>query len=119
MEKCLAKVGFVDHRVTCIIGCNPNERITEQDVLISVTVTCDISNAVSEDRVDHTVDYSKMVHQVTQIAKQGKFLLIETMAAHCLNELVKSYPTIEHIQVTVRKCLSYQPFVTLEKTINK
>jgi dihydroneopterin aldolase len=113
----LAKIGFAEHRVTAIIGCNHEERLKEQDILVSLEVVYDIEKAVENDDVTQTCDYSKMKHIITRTSQEGKFKLIETLASRCLDAIVDQFPSIHKITITVTKCLVYKPFVTIEKTL--
>ena len=89
-------------KVKCIIGCNPEERVNEQDLFISVDMNADTRKAGASDNLDDTVNYSAVAKQVAAIAIDGKFKLIEALAhgiaEHCLRD-----PRITSVTVTIEK----------------
>ena len=89
-------------KVKCIIGCNPEERVNEQDLFISVDMHADTRKAGTSDNLDDTVNYSAVSKQIAAIAIDGKFKLIEALAhsiaQHCLRD-----PRITSVTVTIEK----------------
>ena len=89
-------------KVKCIIGCNPEERVNEQDLFISVDMHADTRKAGASDNLDDTVNYSAVSKQIAAIAIDGKFKLIEALAhsiaQHCLRD-----PRITSVTVTIEK----------------
>jgi FolB domain-containing protein len=116
----LAKIGFVDHKIKCIIGVNPDERIQEQDVLIDLIVTYDVSKAIENDDVEFTCNYALMAKVITSIAQEGKYKLLETLASACIDAIHLKYQSIQHITLTVKKpqalSTAAYPFVTVDKS---
>ena len=45
-SRMIAKIGFVDHRIECIVGVNPSEREIEQEILLDLLVQYDVQKAV-------------------------------------------------------------------------
>ncbi len=89
-------------KVKCIIGCNTEERVNEQDLFISVDMHADTRKAGASDNLDDTVNYSAVSKQIAAIAIDGKFKLIEALAhsiaQHCLRD-----PRITSVTVTIEK----------------
>ena len=89
-------------RINCIIGCNQEERVKPQDVLVTVRLSCDCRPAGRSDRLEDTINYDQLARQFTQIACEGKFQLIETLAegiaALCLEDR-----RVQQVEVTVEK----------------
>jgi FolB domain-containing protein len=86
----------------CIIGTRPRERVTRQDVSISIEMECDLSAAAQSDSIGDTVDYVDIRDQVVTLVEGSQFFLIETLAdriaALCLNNA-----RITGVRVTVDK----------------
>ncbi len=89
-------------RINCVIGCNPEERVAPQEVLVTARLSCDCSLAGRSDRLEDTINYAKLSEQFIRIAIEGQFALIETLAerlaAFCLEE-----PRVSKVEVTVKK----------------
>lgn len=89
-------------KVSCIIGCNPEERVQEQNLFITVDMQTDTRPAGLTDDLAETVNYSSVAKAVAAIAVNGKFKLIEALAhniaEHCLND-----KRINSVTVTIEK----------------
>ena len=89
-------------RINCIIGCNQEERVKPQDVLVTVRLSCDCRPAGLSDRLEDTINYAKLSEKFIRIATEGQFFLIEALAeriaACCLGE-----PRVSQVEVTVAK----------------
>ena len=89
-------------RITCIIGCKPEERVTPQEVRVTTRIGCDCRLAGHSDRLEDTINYARLSEQFIRIATEGQFSLIETLAeriaAFCLEE-----PRVSQVEVTVEK----------------
>ncbi len=89
-------------RIKCIIGCNPEERIKPQYVIVTVRLSCDCHTAGQSDRLEDTINYDQLAKRFTQLASDGNFHLIETLAekiaALCLED-----NRVQQVEVTVEK----------------
>ena len=89
-------------RIRCIIGCNPEERTTPQEILLTVHLALDCSKAGHSDNLDDTINYYALAQQLTDLAIRGKFRLIEALAEstadHCLQQ-----PLVSQVSITVEK----------------
>lgn len=85
-----------------IIGINPDERENLQDVLISVTLEADLSEAGRSDDIAHTVNYRTICKNIISLVEGSRFLLVERMAesiaACCLTD-----PRVARVRVAVEK----------------
>ncbi|MFP4252031.1 MAG: dihydroneopterin aldolase [Guyparkeria sp.] len=76
-----------------IIGILPAERQTPQPVRIDLVLEVDsVEPAVASEHIDQTVDYAAVSRRVTEIARLGRFQLIETLAARCCQALLAEFP---------------------------
>lgn len=91
-----------DLLVRCIIGVNEDERRREQDVLINLTLTADLSKAGKSDRFEDTVDYRAVKKQVMSLAESSRFFLIEALA-EAVAALCLRNPAVSSVKVRVDK----------------
>ncbi len=79
-----------DLLVRCIVGVSDEERRKKQDVLISLSLGVDLRAAGKSDRLEDTVDYSKLKKRILAHAEESRYHLIgalaESVAAICLEE---------------------------------
>ena len=76
----LAEVFVDEFKTMAIIGCNPEERVKKQPLLISFAYQYDISQASKTDQVDFAIDYDDLCKKITQFIDGSRFHLIETLA---------------------------------------
>ncbi len=88
------KIHIRDLMVRCIIGINEEEREKKQDVIINITLYCDIRKACRTDSIKDSVNYKTVKKDVISLVENSSFYLLERLAeevaALCLKEsLVK------------------------------
>ena len=104
--------------VNCIIGVYPKERRQPQPLLISVDIGTDFTVAAQEDDISKTINYDEVSSHITQIAEQGKFKLIETLAehiAHYILTLPNTYKVTINLEKTNALTYATSASVTLER----
>ena len=75
-----------------IIGILPVERETPQPLRIDLVLeVASIKEAVDSESIDRTVDYAAVARRVTEIAREGRFQLVETLAEHCCAALLTEF----------------------------
>lgn len=72
-----------DLDIECVIGIYEHERLTAQRIIVEAALTVDTLPAALSDRLELTVDYEWVTHQIAFILKMGRFQLLET-AAHTI-----------------------------------
>ena len=87
--------------VDCIIGIHPFERGSHQRLEISLTVNADFTAAAAEDDIEAAIDYTALATRIENFAREGKFLLIETLAERLADELFT--PPMESLEIEVMK----------------
>jgi len=102
MRKQLAIIGFNGYKVHCIIGIKPHERSIEQDIYIDLKVEKDISQAVSLDNVENTVDYTALAEICRDIAVEKGYFLLETYASKVLEMIIARF-SVNWAWIRVRK----------------
>jgi FolB domain-containing protein len=78
-------VGLQDLELRCIVGANPDERMREQTVHISFEA--EYVTDPRADSLDAAVDYSEAADRLRAVATEGRFVLLETLARACAEEL--------------------------------
>jgi dihydroneopterin aldolase len=64
----------------CIIGVNPEERTTEQPLVVTAAIRADFARAAATDDLKHTVNYSDVADEIRTFSRAGRFRLLETLA---------------------------------------
>lgn len=71
-------------RLRAIIGINEWERVSPQDVTLSIELEYDASKAAASDSIADAVDYHALKQRILADVEQSKFLLLEKLADHVL-----------------------------------
>ncbi|MBN2872054.1 MAG: dihydroneopterin aldolase [Halothiobacillaceae bacterium] len=76
-----------------IIGILPQERDVPQPLRIDLVLEVEsFAEAVASEQIDRTVDYAAVSRRVTEIARQGRFQLVETLAETTCATLLAEFP---------------------------
>jgi len=93
-------IGFEHHRVHCIIGDLPEERLHEQDIFIDLRVQFDFSDI--QDELKNTIDYVSLAHLCTGIALKKQFQMVESLACAITEDIMKD-ERIESVNIKIKK----------------
>lgn len=75
-----------------IIGILPQEREIEQPLRVDLVLEVDsVAPAAAADHIDTTVDYAAVSRQVIEIAREGRFRLVETLAERTCAALLAAF----------------------------
>lgn len=91
-----------DLSVRCIVGTNPDERRSKQEVIINIVLDCDLAPAAESDSIDDTVNYRTLKKEIMQHVEASAHLLIERMAAR-IADLCLRHDRVRGVKVTVDK----------------
>jgi D-erythro-7,8-dihydroneopterin triphosphate epimerase len=86
----------------CIIGLRPEERDTKQDIVVSLTLSTDLSRAGKSDLLDDSIDYRAIKKHVLALMEQSQFHLIEALA-EAIAQTCLEIAGVEEVRVTVDK----------------
>ena len=75
------KIHIRDLTVRCIVGTEPKERIASQNVVLNITLDCDLSRAAGSDDIDDTVNYRTIKDRIVEHVEKSTHLLIERLAS--------------------------------------
>lgn len=88
--------------ISCIIGVHAWERACRQRLTVSLEITTNTHPAAESDDLSQTVDYVAVTDLCAKTAREGRFQLIETLAAR-IADGVLNLPAVDAVQVTIRK----------------
>lgn len=97
------QIGCRALRVKCLIGVNPDERVTPQDLLIDCSALLQLDFAHFEDAIDSTVSYTLLAEVITKTLKEGEFKLLETAAYTILKTLLDVDPRLLEVSIRIEK----------------
>lgn len=83
-------------------GVLPAERELGQRFVIDTDLWCDCAPAARTDDLDQALDYTQVHRLVSQTATQTSFQLIEALAGHLCEVLLRELP-VQKVAVTVQK----------------
>ena len=95
-------IGFKDHRIHCIIGVNPEERVKQQEIFMSLETQVDFATIAQEDVLDRSVCYATLADFCSDIAIRGEFHMLETLAYETIHALRKKYE-LDWVKVNIKK----------------
>jgi FolB domain-containing protein len=96
------RIHLEDLRVACIIGTRPEERRRSQEIGVDVRLHLDLEPAGRSDRLEDTVDYSRLAGEITAMAESSSFQLLERLAEE-VAFLALSHPEVDKVEVKVSK----------------
>ncbi|EIJ41537.1 dihydroneopterin aldolase [Beggiatoa alba B18LD] len=115
----IGTIGIKDLEILCIIGIYPAEREHEQPLLLSLEAEYPFKAAAQTEDIQQTIDYAVIAQQLTDLAIEGKFQLIETLAERSAQYLLKTYPQIQRIILEIKKPKAIPsaayPYVRIER----
>lgn len=96
------RILITDLRLRGIIGVNPTERETPQDLLVNLTLFVDLRKAGQSDDLNDTVSYSAVAKKVRAHVESAQRFTVETLAED-LARICLSFPGVERARVRVEK----------------
>lgn len=96
------RVFVTNLQVDAIIGVHPQERTTPQPLLISFELPTDGRRAAATDRLDDAVDYEDAARSIGELAREGRYQLIETLAEEIAALLLQRFG-VSSVSVEVQK----------------
>ncbi|MGB0865047.1 MAG: dihydroneopterin aldolase [Granulosicoccaceae bacterium] len=77
--------------VEAILGIFPEERVRPQSVVFDIEFGVDIAAAASSEDINHTVSYATVAEEVSALAVDGRYQLVETLAQACAQLLMQRF----------------------------
>lgn len=91
-----------DLLVSGIIGINPDERTTAQDILVNVTLWVDTRQAARSDDIADAVNYRTITKQIIAHIEAGEPMLVERLAQE-IADICLVDDRVGQVEVTVEK----------------
>ncbi len=99
----LDQIHIKDLVVPGIVGINPEERVTKQDVLVNVTLWVDTRPAAASDQIVDTVNYRTVTKAIIAHIEQGEPMLVERLVGEIADLCLDADDRIAEVEVTVEK----------------
>jgi dihydroneopterin aldolase len=90
-------------QVSAIVGVLAHEREREQPLNIDIDIERPFDEAAANDDLTATTDYAAVLQLASRVAREGKFLLLETLARRVTSEILAFDGAISAVSVSVRK----------------
>lgn len=103
MTQELDRIHIRDLSVQGIIGINPEERVTKQEVLVNVTMWVDSRQAAGSDDIADAVNYRTITKALIAHIESGEPFLVERLVAELAQICLDADDRIEAVEVTVEK----------------
>lgn len=101
----------------CVIGAEDWERVMPQRVIVDIELRGDFSAAADSDDLEDAVDYREVCARAVEVAKEGEYRLLETLADRIARAALVTHPYITSATVSVFKPLALAGFGTADATI--
>ncbi len=96
------RIEIKDLLLRCVIGINPDERKTKQDVLINIILSGNFKAAAASDDIGDAVNYRTVVKQIIEHVEASQYFLLERMAER-IAEICLHDKHVDQVQVSVEK----------------
>jgi FolB domain-containing protein len=99
----LDRIHIRDLTVTGIVGINPDERVTPQQVLVNATLWVDTRPAAASDAIADAVNYRTVTKAMIAHVEAGEPMLVERLAAELAALCLDADERIQMVEMTVEK----------------
>ncbi|HEY4104551.1 MAG TPA: dihydroneopterin aldolase [Polyangiaceae bacterium] len=89
--------------VECIVGIRPAERVRKQHVRVHLDLGLDLARSGKSGRIAHTVDYSRVASEVTDLLQFRAYNLIEVATEEIAASLLALHSALERVTLRVEK----------------
>jgi D-erythro-7,8-dihydroneopterin triphosphate epimerase len=96
------RIHIKDLLVSGIIGINPDERVTKQDVLVNVTMWADTRDAAASDDIADAVNYRTVAKRIIAHIETGEPMLVERLVQEIADICLDDH-RVDKVEVTVEK----------------
>ncbi len=88
--------------VSGIIGINPDERVTQQEISVNVIMWADTSVAARSDDIADAVNYRTVAKRIIEHIESGEPMLVERLVQE-IADLCLEDERVDSVEVTVEK----------------
>ena len=86
-----------------VIGCNPEERLRKQKVLVTITVTTDTSPSLDLDDLKVCCNYATIYQEVMRFTNNSSYLTLESLANNLAQKVLLLSAKIAQVTVCLKK----------------
>ena len=101
-NKLLDTVKIERLELDCIIGINPLERLTKQQITVDIEIDTDLTAAGKSDSIEDTINYRTIAKTVTTEVEKSDYGLVESIGAK-IADICLEDDRVFSVRVTVRK----------------
>ena len=101
-NKLLDTVKIERLELDCIIGINPWERLTKQQITVDIEIDTDLTAAGKSDSIEDTINYRTIAKNVTTEIEKSDYGLVESIGAK-IADICLEDDRVFSVRVTVRK----------------
>ena len=91
-----------DLSIEGIIGINPDERVTKQEILVNATMWVDTRAAAESDAIEDAVNYRTITKAMIAHIEGGKPMLVERLVQE-LADICLEDPRVARVEISVEK----------------
>jgi dihydroneopterin aldolase len=84
------------------IGVTVEERSKPQECEADLTIWNNFEGAASQDSIESSIDYCRLLELVRETAAEGEFSLVETLAYKIVRKILREFP-VDRTRVKIRK----------------
>jgi len=89
-------------KLTCSIGVYDWEKEVPQDIFADIELPLDISNAAASDQLEDTLDYTRLVETIKEVATAQHHDLVESLVEKIAQRLLLEF-SLEKVKVCIDK----------------
>lgn len=94
-------------KLTCSIGVYDWEKEVPQDVFADIELPIDISRSAVSDDLEDTLDYTRLVELVKEVASAQHYNLVETLVEKIAQAILQEFD-LERVKVCVDKPMAIE-----------
>jgi len=99
----LDRILIKDLSVAGIIGINPEERVSPQEVLVNATLWVDTRPAARSDEIEDAANYRTISKAFIEHIGSGRPMLVERLAQELVDICFATEPRVDEVEITVEK----------------
>ena len=85
------------------LGVYDYEKLNSREILVSLVIDYNATQAIKTDTLSDTIDYDKIVEIVSCAANMKHFNLLETLSTNIIDRLVNNFPLVKSIEIKIHK----------------
>jgi FolB domain-containing protein len=103
MHEKLDRIHIRDLKVMGIVGINPDERTTPQEIRVNATMWVDTRPAAASDDIIDAANYRTISKALIAHLEAGEPMLVERLVQELVDIVFETDPRVESVEMTVEK----------------